>query len=87
MVAKIPVSKIMSALVLLLIVMIGVNVQAVDNPVSFEGQINDCDVIKYNGEYFIQGNWLKGDMLSSRDLLSWGSANMYSHGTTPGTRR
>lgn len=72
MVAKTPASKIMSVLVLLLIVMIGVNVQAVDNPVSYESEINDCDVIKYNGEYYIQGNWLKGDMLSSRDLVSWG---------------
>ncbi|RKX39568.1 MAG: hypothetical protein DRP64_14070, partial [Verrucomicrobia bacterium] len=45
---------------------------AVDNPVSYVGQINDCDAIKYNGEYYITGNWLRGDMLSSRDLRSWG---------------
>ena len=45
---------------------------AVDNPVSYITEINDCDVIKYNGEYYIQGNWLKGDMLRSRNLESWG---------------
>jgi GH43 family beta-xylosidase/regulation of enolase protein 1 (concanavalin A-like superfamily) len=44
----------------------------VDNPISYNASINDCDVIKYNGEYYIQGNWLKGDMLRSRDLESWG---------------
>jgi len=45
---------------------------AVNNPVSYLGAINDCDAIKYNGEYYITGNWLKGDMLCSRDLMSWG---------------
>ena len=45
---------------------------AVDNPVSHIQQINDCDVVKYNGEYYISGNWLKGDMLCSRDLGNWG---------------
>jgi len=43
-----------------------------NNPISYVREINDCGVIKHNGEYFISGNWLKGDMLSSRDLVSWG---------------
>jgi len=48
------------------------NVAAVNNPLSYDTQITDCDVFKYNGEYYISGNWLKGDMLASRDLVSWG---------------
>lgn len=45
---------------------------AVDNPISSDRRINDCDVIKYNGEYYITGNWLNGNMLSSDDLENWG---------------
>lgn len=43
-----------------------------DNPVGYEDGINDCDVIKYNGEYYITGNWLGGDMFRSRNLTDWG---------------
>ena len=43
-----------------------------DNPISYEDGINDCDVIKYNGEYYITGNWLGGDMFRSRNLTDWG---------------
>lgn len=46
--------------------------EAMDNPVSYEDRINDCDVIKYNGEYYITGNWLGGDMFRSRNLTDWG---------------
>jgi hypothetical protein len=35
--------------------------------------LNDCGVVKYNGEYFITGNWLSGKMFSSRDLVNWGN--------------
>jgi len=48
------------------------NAAAVNNPVSYNTEITDCDVFKYNGEYYISGNWLKGDMLCSRDLETWG---------------
>lgn len=57
---------------LLLGVVCCMNARAVNNPISYNTEINDCDVIKYNGEYYMQGNWLKGDMLRSRDLESWG---------------
>jgi hypothetical protein len=46
----------------------GFPVWAMDNPFSYEDGINDCDVIKYNGEYYITGNWLGGDMFRSRNL-------------------
>ncbi len=46
--------------------------KAVDNPFSYDTSINDCDVIKYNGEYYITGNWLSGDMYQSRNLTEWG---------------
>ncbi|HOL32185.1 MAG TPA: family 43 glycosylhydrolase [Anaerohalosphaeraceae bacterium] len=46
--------------------------EAMDNPFSYEDGINDCDVIKYNGEYYITGNWLGGDMFRSRNLTDWG---------------
>ncbi len=45
---------------------------ALDNPFSYEDGINDCDIIKYNGEYYITGNWLGGDMFRSRNLVDWG---------------
>lgn len=45
---------------------------AVDNPISYERGINDCDVIRFNGEYYITGNWLGGDMFCSADLVNWG---------------
>ena len=45
---------------------------AFDNPFSYISGINDCDVIKYNGEYYITGNWLGGDMFRSRNLSDWG---------------
>ena len=59
-------------LVALLAAMFCMNAAAVNNPVSYNTDITDCDVFKYNGEYYITGNWLKGDMLRSRDLESWG---------------
>ena len=37
---------------------------AVDNPVSRIDGLNDSDVLKYNGEYYFSGNWLRGDILS-----------------------
>ena len=52
--------------------MIAQTLSAFDNPFSYNGRINDCDVIKYNGEYYITGNWLGGDMYSSRNLADWG---------------
>ena len=65
-----PISKRTAILTLFSAVIICSITEAVNNPISYESQINDCDVIKFNGEYYIQGNWLKGDMLSSRDLVS-----------------
>ena len=65
-------TKPVGILLLLLVALFGMNAAAVNNPVSYESQVNDCDVFKYNGEYYMQGNWLKGDMLRSRDLESWG---------------
>ncbi len=47
-------------------------VVAVDNPVIGLSSIHDCDVLKYNGEYYITGNWLYGDVLVSADLENWG---------------
>ena len=43
-----------------------------DNPFHYDTGINDCDVVKYNGEYYITGNWLGGDMYQSRNLSDWG---------------
>lgn len=54
------------------ILVLGQPLRAMDNPVSYEDGINDCDVIKYNGEYYITGNWLGGDMFQSRNLTDWG---------------
>lgn len=54
------------------ILLLGQPLRAMDNPVSYEDGINDCDVIKYNGEYYITGNWLGGDMFRSRNLTDWG---------------
>lgn len=59
------------------------NCLGVDNPVSYDKRINDCDVIKYNGEYYIHGNWLNGGMLVSRDLEHWGGEkHVYSWNNT-----
>lgn len=46
---------------------------AIDNPVSRVDGVNDCGTMKYNGEYYISGNWLAGDMLSSPDMVNWGN--------------
>ena len=59
-------------LALVIAIMLGMDAAAVNNPISYNTEITDCDVIKYNGEYYITGNWLSGDMLRSRDLESWG---------------
>jgi regulation of enolase protein 1 (concanavalin A-like superfamily) len=53
--------------------LLNASVHAVNNPFSRVDGINDCGVMKYNGEYYIQGNWLNGDMLSSGDLQNWGN--------------
>jgi GH43 family beta-xylosidase len=45
---------------------------ALDNPVSHDRGITDCDVIKVNGEYYLTGNWLGGDMYCSDNLTDWG---------------
>ena len=56
---------------------------ALDNPFSYEDGINDCDVIKYNGEYYITGNWLGGDMFRSRNLVDWGEkTHIFSYDNT-----
>lgn len=65
-------TRFISISILSLAVLFCSNALAVNNPASYLTEINDCDVIKYNGEYHIQGNWLRGDMLVSRDLESWG---------------
>ena len=54
------------------ILLFSLSVQAVDNPIHYDDAINDCDVIKYNGEYFLTGNWIGGDMFRSRNLEDWG---------------
>jgi hypothetical protein len=46
---------------------------AADNPITYITDVHDCDVVKYNGEYYLSGNWIRGDMISSRDLENWGS--------------
>lgn len=46
---------------------------AADNPFLRADSVNDCDVLKYNGEYYITGNWLSGQMLFSHDLVNWGN--------------
>ncbi|MCK5676779.1 MAG: family 43 glycosylhydrolase, partial [Verrucomicrobia bacterium] len=68
-----PIKKTVAVLLMtLILVLLCMDVAAVNNPVSYDSEITDCDVIKYNGEYYIAGNWLRGDMLRSRDLESWG---------------
>ena len=51
------------------------NVSAVSNPVLVpaRGSAADCGVMKFNGEYYIIGNALAGDMFVSPDLVHWGS--------------
>jgi hypothetical protein len=51
------------------------NVAAVPNPVLVpaRGNAADCGVMKFNGEYYIIGNSLAGDMFVSRDLAHWGN--------------
>jgi len=62
---------IFTAMVFGLVAVFCMNAAAVNNPVSFVVDINDVGVMKYNGEYYIQGNWLDGDMLYSPDLENW----------------
>jgi len=45
---------------------------AVNNPMSWQSEMYDCDTMKYNGEYYFSGNFINGDMLISRDLRNWG---------------
>jgi hypothetical protein len=45
---------------------------AVNNPMTWQNEVYDCDAMKYNGEYYFSGNFLAGDMLVSRDLRNWG---------------
>jgi hypothetical protein len=47
---------------------------AVPNPVlaPTRGNAADCGVMKFNGEYYLIGNSLAGDMFVSRDLVHWG---------------
>ena len=47
-------------------------INAVNNPMSYQSYLYDCDAMKYNGEYYFSGNFLAGDMLVSRDLRNWG---------------
>lgn len=58
--------------ILFVLVLFRTSLWAVNNPVIQDGYVNDCDVMKYNGEYYISGNWIAGDMLYSRDLQHWG---------------
>lgn len=51
---------------------------AIENPVSWLSEIDgkpqglaDCGVMRFNGEYYITGNWLAGHMLASTDLTTW----------------
>ena len=48
---------------------------AVPNPVLVptRGNAADCGVMKFDGEYYIIGNSLAGDMFVSSDLVHWGN--------------
>jgi len=50
-------------------------VAGVPNPVLIpaRGSAADCGVMKFNGEYYLIGNSLAGDMFISRDLVHWGN--------------
>ena len=54
---------------------LGFQVFAVPNPVLVpaRGSAADCGVMKFNGEYYLIGNSLAGDMFVSRDLVHWGN--------------
>lgn len=54
---------------------LGTNVPAVPNPVLIpaRGNAADCGVMKFNGDYYIIGNSLAGDMFISSDLVHWGN--------------
>ena len=51
------------------------HVSAVPNPVLVpaRGSAADCGVMKFNGEYYLIGNSLAGDMFVSPDLVHWGN--------------
>lgn len=51
------------------------NLSAVPNPVLApqRGNAADCGVMKFNGEYYLIGNSLTGDMFVSSDLVHWGN--------------
>jgi hypothetical protein len=51
------------------------NLSAVPNPVLApqHGNAADCGVMKFNGEYYLIGNSLAGDMFVSPDLVHWGN--------------
>lgn len=48
---------------------------AVPNPVLSlqNGNAADCGTMKFNGEYYLTGNYLAGDMIVSPDLVTWGN--------------
>ncbi|MEI7908428.1 MAG: family 43 glycosylhydrolase [Verrucomicrobiota bacterium] len=46
---------------------------AADNPFLRATDAMDSGTLKYNGEYFMTGNWMSGNMYSSRDLVNWGN--------------
>jgi hypothetical protein len=66
-----------AAAVLAVIIGLGLltNVSAVPNPVLApqRGNAADCGVLKFNGEYYLIGNSLAGDMFVSPDLVHWGN--------------
>ena len=66
-----------AATVLALVVSLGwlTPAPAVPNPVLApqHGNAADCGVMKFNGEYYIIGNSLGGDMFVSPDLVHWGN--------------
>ena len=62
-------------------------VQAADNPFSYMLGLNDGDCLKYNGEYYFAGNRLRGGIIASRDLRSWGRrTHVFSWNNTWHTR-
>ena len=72
-----------------------VSVSAVPNPVLIpsRGSAADCGVMKFNGEYYLIGNSLAGDMFVSPDLVHWGNRthvfsmhNAWTPGNTAGDR-
>lgn len=52
---------------------------ALDNPMiwgygntyAYQNDVIDVGVMKYNGEYYVTGNWMDGNMLVSKDMVNW----------------